>query len=502
MKRFWRMNHCAVVLAMFLPAAGCVSNEAVNKDSVGAGSVSAISSQRTAEPPYPLVPGQPQSVGMDPGRLEQAAGVLSAALASHDFDGAVLLVARHGQVVFHRAFGKRDGNAIDPATGQPWPAMPAPDALGPEPEVAMPVDGIFDLASMTKPFTAFLAMRMDEDEARYPGFSIHDLVSDYIPDFANDPSRGAMTVRDLMRYASGYDVDTAVPLYDPAANPDPWAHMIAEPLSYATGTAVVYSDLGYRLLGYVLQRAAGNVPLQALMEREIFTPLGMSDTGYRPFTTQYAKHSRFVGNKYSAVRGYYPRGEAIDDNDRYAENHVLADTGLAFDTGCDGLFSTAWDLALFQQMMLNGGVHVPGRRCSSGRCRGHSGATTLLPADQVGTMTTVQTGGLVDASPTSTYTSNLLYTHKGYAWEKPEPGAWPGGDYYTERSYSKTGGAGTLVVVHPDLDYFFILLTNRGYPDFDFFVDERGMLQWPGFDRLMTAMHAEEVASLIRQAIR
>src|SRR5689334_22593079 len=83
-------------------------------------------------------------------------------------------------------------------------------------------------------------------------------------------------------------------------------------------------------------------------------------------------------------------------------------------------------------------------------------------------MTTVQTGKLGLPAPAATFARNLFYSGKGYGLEMYDPGAWPGGDHTSTVAYSKTGGAGTLLVIDPDpaRDLMFILLTNHGLPSF------------------------------------
>ena len=103
-------------------------------------------------------------------------------------------------------------------------------------------------------------------------------VAKYLPHFATN-GKGGVLVRDLLRYSSGLPVDNQkVDTDDVDAI---WAFMEETPLEYPTGTIVEYSDLGYRLLGRLIETVAGT-DLDTFAKREIWGPLGMTDTTYNP----------------------------------------------------------------------------------------------------------------------------------------------------------------------------------------------------------------------------
>lgn len=428
--------------------------------------------------PYLLHPSTPESADMLGGVLEDAVDELEEAVAAGHIKGAVILSARRGKIVLHEAVGTRDGvNENDPNM----------------PSVPMPLDAIFDLESMTKPFTVFLAMKMQES-GDFPGFSINDTVAEYFSEFAVSSVNGksSVTIRDLMSYVSGEDLDYAVDFTDP------WHSMLDAPLSHPRGTMVLYSDLGYRILGHVLE-TVGGASLQDLMKTYIFDPLGMTDTSYQPWINMPEKQDRFVGTAWSATRGRYLRGEVQDETDFALEGGGPGPAEHL--TGCDGLFSTAMDLAKFAQMLMNRGKHV--HQCTPGStllC-----TTTLLSPQAVLDMTTVQTGTLGLGVPASTYSENLFYSNKGFGWEMWDPGAWPGSEGTSSVAYSKTGGAGTLMVLDPDpeQELFTILLTNHGLPKYDnFSVDPTtGKMSWQEFDEMIDEMHAIEVMLKVTGAI-
>ncbi|WP_437716363.1 serine hydrolase domain-containing protein [Sorangium sp. So ce448] len=433
-----------------------------------------------------LRPDTAASVGLASIMLDQALGELQEAVDDGDIKGAVLLVARRGRIVLYNSLGTRDG------LNENNPSMPS---------VPMPADGIFDLQSMTKPFTVFLAMKMQES-GNYPGFNINNTVATYFPEFAVSSvnNKSSVTVKDLMAYISGEDLDYFPPVTDPGGifdDADPWHTLLDAPLAHPRATKVVYSDLGYRILGHVLETVGGE-SLQDLMQTYIFGPLQMTDTGFQPWLNMPAKQDRFVGTAWSATRGRYLRGEVQDETDYFLEGDGPAPADHL--TGCDGLFSTAMDLAKFAQMMLNRGKHrYPCTPGSTSICE-----TTLLTAQAVLDMSTIRTGSLHLLRPAWTYSENLLYSRKGYGWEMWDGGSWPGGEATSSVAYSKTGGAGTLMVIDPEprREMFAILLTNHGLPKFDeFTVDGTGKMEWPEFNWMINDIRALEVMNKVHGSI-
>ncbi|WP_437581877.1 serine hydrolase domain-containing protein [Sorangium sp. So ce887] len=256
------------------------------------------------------------------------------------------------------------------------------------------------------------------------------------------------------------------------------------------------------MLGHVLEKVGGG-SLQSLMKTYIFDPLDMSSTSYRPMLHMPAKSYRFVGTAWSSARGRYLRGEVQDETDYdIEENTGTAEHGHL--TGCDGLFSTAEDLAKFAQMLLNRGVHVRGLDLLCNPILSLCPAERVMSRSWVERMMTVQTGKLGLPAPAATFARNLFYSGKGYGLEMYDPGAWPGGDHTSTVAYSKTGGAGTLLVIDPDpaRDLMIILLTNHGLPSYDHLgIDEDQMLYWDDFDAMFGSIRAEEVNDAVNLSL-
>jgi CubicO group peptidase (beta-lactamase class C family) len=356
-----------------------------------------------------LTDGRAGDVGMDADALEDAFARIARRAADARFPGAVALVARRGIVVGERAFGVRVAGSSEATT----------------------VDTLYDLESMTKVLaTATAAMML----AQHGKLSLTAPVAKYLPGFAaND--KGGVLVRDLLRYSSGLPVDNQkVDTDDVDAI---WTFMEQTPLEYPTGTQVEYSDLGYRLLGRVVETVAGE-SLDAFAKREIWGPLGMADTTYNPAASLVPRCAA-TGPGSLNLRPGPLRGTVQDDQDWKVGGIV----------GCDGVFATARDVAIFSQMILNGGSY---------------GDVRLLPRKLVAAMVANQTPQVTEAATDQDPTTNLLFTPKGYGFELWTHRFSPGGMRLAPGSYGKTGGAGTFMWIDPKRELIGVLLTNHGLP--------------------------------------
>jgi len=146
----------------------------------------------------------------------------------------------------------------------------------------------------------------------------------------------------------------------------------------------------------------------------VFGPLGMHDTFYRPADSL---RYRIAPTEVSPPRGYPLRGEVHDEN-------AYALGGIA---GHAGLFSTAADLSIFAQMMLNGGTY-----------------------DGI---------QIISDSTVSLFTRRAA-GHRALGWDTAD-GDYGSGKYLTERAYGHTGYTGTSIWIDPDREMFVVLLTNR-----------------------------------------
>ncbi len=262
----------------------------------------------------------PQSGGdLACGHLERLAELLERAVRDGEVPGAVALVARHGHVLFHQAFG--------------W-AQQVPER---EP---MRLETRFDVASLTKVVatTPAILLLVEEGVLR-----LQDRVVHHLPEFAADEAAGErerVELRHLLTHCSG--LPAWRPFYTAGESlSERMAALYATPLVHPVGRHFVYSDVGFLLLGEIVRRAAG-MPLDEFCRRRLFEPLGMHNTGFCPPPGDAARCAAT-----EIYDGVVTRGRVHDEN-------AAALGGVC---GHAGLFSTAADLARYCQMLLNGGEY-------------------------------------------------------------------------------------------------------------------------------------------------
>jgi len=333
--------------------------------------------------------------------LKPVYALLDRAVADGAFPGGVLAIGWNNQLAVH-PFGQleREGEAYD-----------------------VNEDSMYDVASLTKPIVTTTAAMLLLQQGR---LDLDLPVVRYLPEFAAaansdpDPSwRARVTVRMLLVHDSG--LPDHRDFYKEAKGHDAiLARVFAEPLIREPGTQIQYSDLGFVLLGEIVQRLTGE-SLDAFAKEEIFSVLGMDRSMFNP--PRRLREDIAPTEMDSDYRKRMLWGEVHDEN-------AWAMGGVA---GHAGLFSTAPDIAAFAQMILNGGIY------------GHD---RLLPRSIVREFTThVKIG---DSART-------------LGWDVPsEPSS--SGRYFSARSFGHTGFTGTSLWIDPDRKLFVILLTNRVHP--------------------------------------
>jgi CubicO group peptidase (beta-lactamase class C family) len=265
--------------------------------------------------------------------------------------GAVILIKREGKVIYRHAYGyaqKYDYNHF----------------LLKHPE-KMTVNHLFDIASLTKVIGTTTSIMLLSDRGQ---ISIDDHVCKYIEAF-NTPDKRIITIRNLLTHTAG--LYEWYPLYYFASDKKECFRLIGElPLIYPVGEKRRYSDLGFVLLGEIIEIVSG-MPLEQFMKRNIFQPLGMKNTTFNPLTsgnfkkiavTSYGNpyEKRMVydstlgytikgldPSKWNGWRTYVLRGEVNDGNAWYANGGI---------SGAAGLFSTANDLQKLVDMLLKNGM--------------------------------------------------------------------------------------------------------------------------------------------------
>jgi beta-glucosidase-like glycosyl hydrolase/CubicO group peptidase (beta-lactamase class C family) len=336
----------------------------------------------------------PEEAGFDPERLNHVNEVMHSALTDSAFPGAVLLVARDGKIVLEEAYGLM------------WYGKDAP---------VMRTDAIFDLASVTKVVATTTAAMILYDRGQ---LDLDAPVKSYLPRFTGD-GRDQVTVRNLLTHTAG--LPPFKRFFLQYQSPEKiWEAIYATALEYEPGAQSVYSDIGMMLMAKVVEQISGK-PLDTFCREEVFEPLGMRDTYFNPPSTVIR---RIPPTEYDRWRGRLIRGEVHDEN-AYAVGGV---------SGHAGLFSTARDVAILLQTLLNGGAY---------------GETRLFKPETVSLF--VKRANLVEGSS------------RALGWDTPSPPS-SSGRYFSPRSFGHTGFTGTSVWVDRDRQLFVILLTNRVHP--------------------------------------
>ncbi len=352
---------------------------------------------------------EPEDVGFLSSQLKYIDTAVRASIRAGETPGAVVLVARHGRIAYLKAFGQR---SVQPK------------------QEAMTTDTIFDVSSLTKVIATgpSILLLVENGAVR-----LDDRVKRYLPDFTGG-GKDSITVKQLLIHYSGlapdFDLSKNWSGY-PAALEELWKIKTdSEP-----GKEFVYSDLNFIALGEIVHAVSG-AKLDAFARDNIFIPLGMKDTCFRPpanlirriAPTEPRKNTlRYLkGQGSGAAMEQMLRGEVHDPT-------AWRMGGVA---GHAGLFSSARDIALFAQTLLDKGEYAGGR---------------LLSPLTIEAMTRPQN------PPNSTQL-------RGLAWDIESSYSSPRGDIFSE-GYGHTGFSGVSLWIHPLSDTIVAVMTNRLHPD-------------------------------------
>ncbi len=258
----------------------------------------------------PLVEATPLSMQMDETSLARIDEVVTEGIRARRYPGAVVLVGRHGQIAYFRAFGDR---RVIP-TREP-----------------MARDTLFDIASLTKAIaTAPAIMQLSETGK----LSLTARLGDLIPACALADRRG-ITVRQLLAHDSGLRAIFSSALQRRISGYDDAVGLACvESMAFLPGVRFRYSDLNYILLGDIVRRASGEA-FDVYVHRHILEPLGMHATFFNPP---------------AAMAAHTAAGDVRGGN---AQDGIAVRMGGV--SGHSGLYSTAADLARFSAMLLNDG---------------------------------------------------------------------------------------------------------------------------------------------------
>ena len=322
--------------------------------------------------------------------------IIAQAIEAKKFPGAVVIVGHDGHIVFHRAYGNR--------------------SLIPEPE-AMSEDTVFDVASLTKVLCTTTAVMQLYEQGR---FVLNDPVAKYLPDFAAN-GKGDITIRQLLTHYSGLPPDISLT--------DPWVgkeeglrRAFASTPVTPPGVQFRYSDINFIVLGVLVEKLSG-LTLYQYEAKYIAEPLGLRSTRFLPPESW---RSRIAPTQYD--NGVMLRGTVHDPTARRMG-------GVA---GHAGLFSTAGDVAIFEQNLLD--------RLAGRSSRFPSKRLTLLK------MTT----------PGQPATGTAL---RALGWDIDSPYSSNRGELFPIGSFGHTGFTGTSVWIDPADDTYVVMMSNAVYPN-------------------------------------
>ena len=338
-----------------------------------------------------LLPASPLAVGLDPELTSRLDSIVRVGLEQGAAPGAALAVGRFGRLVHLKAYGAIDyaaeAPAVDPTT-------------------------LFDLASLTKVVATTTAAMILEDEGK---LDLSRPVYSYLPEFSA-PDKAGITVRMLLAHRGG--LEAFAPLWKQwRGRADYLAQINARPLANLPGTKVIYSDWDFVLMGMIIERITGTT-LDAFTAARVFGPLRMSSTRFAPDTTDVALMRHTALTALDTLRGQI-HGTVHDPN-------AWALGGVA---GHAGLFGSAHDLAVFAQMLLNGGTYA---------------GTRIVKPTTVARWTAAHDVG----------------SSRALGWDSPAAVS-SAGRYFSPRSFGHTGYTGTSMWIDPERGLFVVLLTNR-----------------------------------------
>lgn len=347
--------------------------------------------------------------------------ILHTQVNSNLIPGAVIQIKKGDQVIYKQAFGYAQKYGY-------------PNQLLPHPE-KMTTDHLFDIASLTKVIGTTTSMMLLVDQGLV---NVDDPVGKYISAF-NATDKKQITIRNLLTHTAG--LYEWYPLYYRASNKAETYQLIGDlPLKFPVGAQRHYSDLGFTILGEIIETVSG-LPLDKFMLQNIFLPLGMHHTTFNPLTT--SRFTKFAstshGNpyekrmvydtslgyvfkeidpeKWNGWRSYTLKGEANDGNAWYANSGI---------SGAAGLFSTIDDLQKLVDMLMNKG------KAGSRKFISEKTIETFLTKDQF---------------------------NNGLGWMMdPENSFMKNGP---EETFGHTGFTGTSIAVIPPYHISVILLINR-----------------------------------------
>lgn len=397
----------------------------------------------------------PEEYGLSSAHLKRIDSIALDGIRQGAYPGCQVVVLKNGHVMFDKAFGTYTGKGSSRVEST----------------------NIYDLASLSKTTGTLLAIMKLYDKGR---FNLTDKISDHLP-FLQRTDKKDITIQEVLYHQSG--LPSWIPFYQEAIDKDSydgrlfsarkdahhplqlgttsWANpkfkfkseyvssvktgdytvqicdslwlnrsfrkVIEEKIAEAPlkQKRYVYSDVGFILLGMLVEQLAG-MPMEAYLQREFYEPMGLEHTGYLPLR-RFAKSEIVPSNKDRFLRKEALQGFVHDEASAFFG-------GLA---GNAGLFSTARDVARVYQMLLNGGEIDGQRYLSKETCQLFTTETSKI-------------------------------SRRGLGFDKPDADDPKKGNCAPAAPaevYGHTGFTGTCAWVDPVNELVYVFLSNRIYPD-------------------------------------
>jgi serine-type D-Ala-D-Ala carboxypeptidase len=348
------------------------------------------------------------------GRERRIESFLGDHIAAGSFPGAVYLV------------GERSGIVAEGALGQA--------VLEPERRAAT-LDTLYDLASLTKPLaTALLAVHLHSEGV----LRLEDALSRHLPSWRPADARAGLTLLDLLTHRSG--LPAWIPLYVHASDRDhrvEW--LLRRPMEAEPGSRVVYSDPGFTLLGFALERAGG-LPLDRLFTDRVARRLGLDDVAYRPLDPPLS----------------VPRSRIAATERGNARERVLAGpAGEGYNEWRTGMI---WGTVHDQNALSLGGVAGHAGLFGTARAVYRLAGECLWPSGRV----VAETGA-------AWFRASLtpgLEEERSVGFQLASTRGSSAGPGLPATAFGHSGFTGTSVWIDPAAGRIHVLLTNRIHPQF------------------------------------
>jgi CubicO group peptidase (beta-lactamase class C family) len=427
--------------------------------------------ERAPEPPTPDIAG--------------VSALLNDAIAARKLPGAVVVVGHGGRVVFRKAYGSRKLAGEPGLDGAPAPAEP------------MTEDTVFDMASLTKSIATATAVMQLYERGKV---KFDDPIQTYLPEFnaANDPQRARITLRMLLTHTSGetgdVNLDDAWGLGG-ADHREGVRRALTTPLESSPGQGFRYSDINYILLGALIEKITGQSEA-TYVQRNVFTPLGMTDSRYLPAAQACGPHTMRGAaivwapgpGRADCAEGTWDTallsriaptrhdGESARDPGRNPDfGHLLRGTvddptsrrmgGVA---GHAGVFSTARDVSVFSQALLDRLAGRPSafplsqaslQLMTSPQQPGHTGEQVEAAA-HADRQAVALSPNARDRLLAPRYPAIRGQNLRGFGWDIDTGYSTPRGAVFPVGSFGHTGFTGTALWIDPASDTYVILLSN------------------------------------------